>query len=276
MGPSSTAHADRASTCTVSVGTRLAAPGAMPGVLGKWDSALYDRYRHAEAGSDEREVMLGELARCNDPLVIHLLRQRCRREPGAAPAVPGWKVRGSEVLPWADAEAAARVAFVVAMLDYDPSRGTLSGYLNWKVIDELQKAVQLTGVVIRGRRRPLAGVVFLEDDDELADRLEEGDAREMREPEPWKGATELRHALAIFLEDHCHFVASARAAACSVRGRFESVVLACGEWMPRGSMATALAHHGVRATTIRVPWSESPVSGFRGVLLQNAGHGERQ
>jgi len=274
MGPLPTVHADRASTCTV--GTGLAARRAVPGVLGKWDSALYDRYRHAVAGSDEGRAMLGELARCNDRLVIHLLRQRCRREPSDVPAVPGWKVRGSERLPWEDAEAAAREAFVLAMGDFDPSKGKLSAWLNWKVIDELEKAVQLTGVVIRGRHRPVAGVVFLEDDDALAERLEEDDGREMRDPEPWAGATELRRAMAIFLEDHCHFAATARAAACSVRGRFESVVHAHGEWMPRGSMTAALAQYGVRATTIRVPWSESPVSGFRGVLLQNAGRGETQ
>jgi len=255
------------------------------GVVGRWDAALYDRYRAAEAHarpwtadeSAQSRGLLSELARINEPLVIYLVQQNWRRPlDDFGPIVPGWKVAGSERLTWAEAMCAGHLAFAGAMSRapwFDPTKGKLSGFLNKRVIDELQRAVQESAVVMRGRRRSrygLARVLFLEDETELAGGLEAESSFEMRDPvfRPVL-PMELRRAMAIFLEDHCRFATSARAAASAVRGRYQSVVIARGEAMPRGALTLALVHCGVRNMAVRVPWSEFPVEGFAGVSLQN-------
>jgi len=259
--------------------------GAGTRELGKWDAALFEEYRAAEARprpftqaqAAESRALLGELARVNDRLVLRLVRQRCQRPEGdRGECVPGLKVVGSEALRWNDAVDAGRLAFMVAMGDFDPSKGKLSGWLNFKVVDELRHAVQGLGIVWQNRRKGPARMEYFEDRRELADAFERESSVELEDPddpEPPRAlperAIELRRAMAVFLEDHCRFASSARAAASAVRGRYASVVLAHGEASPRGALTIALLHCGVHAMTVRVPWSDVPVEGFAGVSLQS-------
>lgn len=251
---------------------------------GKWDAELYERYRAAEARArpftrvqiEESCALLTELARVNDPLVIHLVNKHCLRKEGdRGRSIPGWKVEGSDRLPWPDAVTAGRIALVrcLSVAPYfDPRLGGLAGFLWRRVIDELQRAVQETGVVMRGRKRHVAHVEYLEDERDRAGELATCDVPDCA-PRGVLLALELRRALAVFIEDHCVFAARGRAPACEMRARYLSIVRARGETPVRGSMTRALAHRGAVRTTLRVPWSTVPVEAFAGVSLQNAGAG---
>jgi hypothetical protein len=232
------------------------------GAVGQWDGALFDRFR-AEREPKARQRLFGELARVHAPLITHLAK-RMARHPWAG---------GSHRLAWPEKRAAAELAFARRLPDYDPTRGaSLSTFLAKPVLFEIQKAIQEVGVVRRGTKQRLAEVDFLECPEEIA--AQEAGA-----------ASALDAAIDRFLEEHCHFVESARVAANEVRGRYESVVVgavARGAGAHRypalmrareeagrgGALLRALDDRGVRRTMVRVPWAPGPVRGFAGVRLR--------
>ena len=258
---------------------RLRYSACTMGVVGRWDQALFERFRKA-ADRVQRTQLLGELARTHNPLVLKLTRQLKSDETTGHRGIAG-----SERLTWLEALSAARVAEVRALQEYDTTKGGDGGkawptFLKWKILDELQRAIQESAVVMRGRRRRPPDVEYFDNDDEL-----EADVAD---------ATGLQATLESFLTQHCRFAAAARVAACEVReryesfvvnaiassaasgerGRYESILLARDQAAPRGELARVLLERGARRTMVRVPWEPAPVRGFAGVRLQDGENAE--
>jgi hypothetical protein len=243
------------------------------GVVGQWDGELLERFRR-ERDPDMRRRIFGELARVHAPLVVRLVKQALRdpRAGGAWRLGMGGFERGIPK----EALSAGDFAFARWLPEYDPSRGTLATFLKLRVLDEVQKAIQDTGIVRRGRKQRVAEAVFLEQGDEL------------EVEEPGESGADLREAIARFLEEHFRFAAAARVAANEVRGRYESVVVAGvaaraggtgrrqrvidlareGAHPRGGELVSALLARGARRSMVRVPWAAGPVRGFAGVRLQ--------
>jgi hypothetical protein len=246
-------------------------------------------------------ALLNELTRINEPLIKVLVAQLGGREPSAHAAATmrnSMRLPGAESLEWDEALNIGRFAFCKAIDVFDPTKGKISMFLKWKLFYELQCAVAAANMihVDRGERPP--GMEYLEDDDHLGRLALEDDSGGIVEfavdvaldaqPLPLVVAIapvvvvptiavpafhvepDLRHALDVFLDDHCRFASGRHEASSSLRGRQREVANAYGEIVIRAAFDLALRSRGATASTMRVPWSSSPVRGFLGVCLQSA------
>lgn len=255
-------------------------------IVGRDDPSLWAALR-AASGKEERQRVLGELARIHEPLVKSLVDQISGH---AASSCGRMLAFGSWDLPRDDRIAAGWLAFVKTAEIYDPSRGRLSTILRHKIRNELQSAVEKDSIVnshtrqtvfsngekIRKRVRLQLDVTHIEDEDhlhallpsELPSDSDAGGDQEIvihRDSKPVK-LIDTRSALDVFLEDHCRWSPSARVASTTLRGRCESVARDKAEPFVAAQLLEALRARGVRRTRVRTEWSDA-AEGFAGVTL---------
>jgi hypothetical protein len=142
------------------------------GEIGKWDPALFTRFRAAKG--IRRRHLLEQLLVENTPLIKLLLEQL---RGGKNSGRKGMKVlggcQGIDELDWDDAMQASRIAFVKAAEAFDPAKGKIAGYLKLKMRHELQTLVTnelRLARVPRGRESELIPVALVGEQQEL-DRM---------------------------------------------------------------------------------------------------------
>lgn len=74
--------------------------------------------------------------------------------------------------------------------------------------------------------------------------------------------------LRAFVEDHLVFRSAARQARAPIVARYERVARYVGAFASTATLWRLLSERDVRPAAVRVPWSEQPVSGYRGVELR--------
>lgn len=268
--------------------------------IGTWDDALFRQFRAAKG--PRRRLLLERLLIENTPLVKILVDQLCGRgsntKRGPNRFLGG--CQGFREIPWDDAMQCGRMAFLKAAEQFDPAKGKIAGYLKLKIRHELQTFVAYglrLARVPRGREEHLIPVDLVGEQQEL-DRLggsiEDGlialegiepeDVERWQETGEWPETLEeavqtcaqpepelpVKPALERFLDEQLVFRTAGRVARAPLWARWERFAIRARAFAPVTLLRTELAARGVRPTTVRVPWSSSPVSGFAGVSLHSA------
>jgi len=259
------------------------------GEVGRWDPELFARLRRS--CGEVRRRLVDQMIQLNTPLIHDLVHQLRGGAPAAALQKRlrnSMRVVGAEDLDWEVALNAGRRAFMKAMEDgaYDPNKGKISFYLKWKIFYELQCEVAVAGVITTKRGEKTASLEYVEDDGHL-DRLVGGEPTQDEDDEellvvdvpslkplepvvPELAPRDSRTALEVLFAEHCMFVRHARCAASALRGRYEHLAFERGELAEWKLLERELLERGVRATRVRVEWSETPVRAFAGVGLQSS------
>jgi hypothetical protein len=244
------------------------------GEVGRWDHALFARFRKSSPGSELRRRLLNDLIRLHEPLIAVLASQLI--------GLTGKPLRGATRIELEDAISIGRAACIKALEQFRPIRGSFgwASYLRWKMVAELQNEVPRVSIVRVPPRRvdeqdPL---VFIVADGEKLERVtrdylpvEDEDLVEVEAPPPPPAAPppllDTRSTLDVFLADYCRFASHARAAAVTLRGSFESLARARGDVVLLEDLVDALRGRGVRRTTVRTTWSDG-AAGYAGVALR--------
>lgn len=250
------------------------------GEVGRLDLDLMYAYRAEPIGSETRRRLLGDLLQQNEGLVVTLVHQLRggAPKPEHARYARGPSVRGASRIDPDECLNLGRVALMKAMDRYDPAKSRLSGYLRKKIFHELQCLVTKASIVKvhRDARRP--DMEYFEDDAHmgrvLASEFDPEDdfadvAPTLAETLPAPAPEPPPTALEELFDVHCRFAAAARVAAITLRGRFDSLLRARREYIAIARLLEQLEAHGVRKTTLKVPWSLTPVRAFAGVGLRS-------
>lgn len=263
---------------------------------GVLDVELLAQYRKAKG--EKRRAIGGRLFQENLGLVKLLLDQVLGRGAAQARSVrlPGAGTKGFRELEWDEAFAAASIAFLKALDQFDPARGKISSYLKFKIIYELQCLISREGLA-RSDRGDGGVDIALTGEQEVLDRLggseESGpvavegitaddiaewdrtgewpeDLEELRAQREAERVARLppdgRGPLQRFLEDELEFRPRRRVLRSAVVARFE--VVAFGLPLRRGTLHRALIARNVTEVRIWEP-GVGPRRGYEGVALRS-------
>lgn len=262
--------------------------------IGRWSDELFASYRAAKG--PRRAHFLGLLVRVNEPLAKTILDQLRGGEDKKGRHRYFGGCDGFRELQWEDAYQVALIALTRALERFDPRKGRFSSYVKLWMRAELQRYTFGGGDerslvrVPRGAEGDVVPVALMDDQGELdrlsggeedaaIERLEgrgdfdPGDARLVAwDPAQLAGANDLdpRAPMQRFLDDRLSFRRHAREAREPLFASFERFAAHAGIFASHAALRRELEARGAQQQGVRVPWSEQPVAGFRGVELRRA------